>query len=150
MLPMIFFAHEGHPLQLIGSFHLIFLHFPIALINMVAVSEILFAWKKQMLFEFSSRFMLLSAAVLAPPTALFGWILSYSGSYTGLIHTFFMWHLGLGFFTAFFTVILALIREKKGRSLLYFVCLVFLLILINLTGFFGGEISFDPLKLAHS
>ena len=63
-------------LQWLGSFHMIFLHFPVALINMVAISEFLFVIAKKPVFEISSRFMLIAAAITAPPTAMLGLIYS--------------------------------------------------------------------------
>lgn len=50
---------EGRPTtwtQWIGSFHLILLHFPIALINMLAISECLFIWYRRPIFELRLAF----------------------------------------------------------------------------------------------
>lgn len=138
---------EGRPTtwtQWVGSFHLIFLHFPIALINMLAISECLFTWYRRPIFEFSSKFLLVSAAIIAPPTALLGLIYSYSASYYGLMETFLMWHMWLGIGTATFTVILAFIRERMGISKLYYTSLALLVLMINATGFFGGGMTFGP------
>ena len=63
---------DGSPLtwmQWIGSFHFIFLHFPIALITMTAISELLFTWFQRPIFDYTSRFMLIAAAVFSVPTA---------------------------------------------------------------------------------
>ncbi len=134
-------------IQWIGSFHLILLHFPIALINMLAVSECLFIWRKQPIFEFSSKFLLISAAVIAPPTALLGLIYSYSASYSGLTETFLLWHMWLGVTTAVFTVILAFVRDRIGINKLYYALLVLLVLMINATGFFGGGMTFGPFHM---
>ncbi len=126
----------------IGSYHLVFLHFPIALINMLAISECLFAWYRKPIFEFSSRFMLISAAIISPFTALLGLIYSYAVSYEGLMKTFLTWHMWFGISTAILTIALALIREQMGISKLYYVCLVLLVLMINITASFGGGMSF--------
>lgn len=138
---------EGRPTtwtQWIGSFHLILLHFPIALINMLAISECLFAWYRRPIFDFSSKFLLVSAAMVAPPTALLGLVYSYSASYSGLMETFLLWHMWFGIGTAIFTVIVAFMRERMDISKLYYVSLAFLVLMINATAFFGGGMTFGP------
>ncbi len=137
----------GRPLtwvQWLGSFHLIFLHFPITLINMVAISELLFAIYKKPMFEISSRFMLIAASLIAPPTAILGLIYSYSASYSGLMETFLWWHMWFGISTAIFTIAVLFIREHFGISKLYYSCLILLFLMINITGFFGGGMTFGP------
>jgi len=137
----------GRPLtwlQWLGSFHMIFLHFPIALINMVAISEFLFAIYKKPMFEISSRFMLIAAAIIAAPTAILGLIYSYSAFYPGLMETFLWWHMWFGISTAIFTIAVLFIREHFGFSKLYYSCLIILFIMINITGFFGGGMTFGP------
>ncbi|MBA3722039.1 MAG: hypothetical protein H0W88_06530 [Parachlamydiaceae bacterium] len=131
-------------LQWLGSFHMIFLHFPIALINMVAISEFLFTIYKKPMFEISSHFMLIAAAIIAPPTAILGLIYSYSASYSGLMETFLWWHMWFGISTAIFTIAVLFIRERFGISRLYYSCLILLFLMINITGFFGGGMTFGP------
>jgi uncharacterized membrane protein len=126
----------------IGSFHLIFLHFPIALINMLAISEFLFILYKQQIFEFSSRFLLISSAILAPPTALLGFIYSYAAAYAGEMKTDLFWHMWFGILTAVFAIVLAWLRIKIGLQKLYYTCLILLVLMVNITGFFGGEMTF--------
>lgn len=133
--------------QWIGGFHLIILHFPIALINMVAVSELLFSRYKKTIFEFSSRFMLITAAVLTPITALLGLIYSYSASYSGVMETFLWWHMWLGILTTIFTVATLILRECWGVGKLYYWCLTILFFMVNITGFFGGGMTFGPLHM---
>ncbi|HEV8051354.1 MAG TPA: DUF2231 domain-containing protein [Parachlamydiaceae bacterium] len=128
--------------QWLGSFHFIFLHFPIALINVVAISELLFAIYKKPMFEISSRFMLIVAAIITPPTALLGLIYSYSASYDGLMETFLWWHMWFGISTAIFTIAVLYIRERVGISKLYYSFLILLFLMINITGFFGGGMTF--------
>ncbi|MBA3602907.1 MAG: hypothetical protein H0W50_04545 [Parachlamydiaceae bacterium] len=137
----------GRPLtwvQWLGSFHLIFLHFPLALINMVAITELLFGIYKKPMFEISSRFMLIAASIIAPPTAILGFIYSYSSSYSGLMETFLWWHMWFGISTAIFTIAVLFIRERFGISRLYYSCLILLFLMINITGFFGGGMTFGP------
>lgn len=60
--------------QWVGGFHFIFLHFPIALIAMTAISELLLICYRRPIFDYAVRFMLIATAILAAPTALFGLI----------------------------------------------------------------------------
>lgn len=87
-------------MQWVGSFHFIFLHFPIALIAMTVISELLFAWYASPLFDYASRFMLIAAAILAVPTALLGLTYSYTATYDGILADFVWWHMWFGFATA--------------------------------------------------
>jgi len=131
-------------LQWIGSFHLIFLHFPIALINMLAISELMRGLFKRKMFDFSSRFLIISAAILTPLTSLLGLIYSFSFAYEGLMETFLFWHMWFGISTAILTVIAAYIRERFGRTTTYLFCLILILLMVNITGFFGGGVTFGP------
>lgn len=143
-------VQEGRPTtwtQWMGSFHLILLHFPIALINMLAISECLFAWYRRPIYEFSSRFILISAAIITPPTALLGLIYSYTAFYSGLMETFLLWHMWFGIWTAVFTVTVAFIRERIGTKKLYYFSLALLVLMINITGFFGGGMTFGPFHM---
>jgi len=136
---------DGKPtswMQWIGSFHFIFLHFPIALIAMTAISELLFSFFQRPIFEYASRFMLISAAVISIPTALLGLTYSYTTTYSGLLADYIFWHMWLGIATAIFAILLAYYRERFGRNKLYLSSLFLLLILVNATAYFGGEMTF--------
>lgn len=147
-------AHEGHHpveeansgnwIEQIGSIHLIFLHFPIALINMAVLAEILALKYPRPIFEYASRFMLAAAAILAPVTALFGYIYSYSSPYDGLMETLLRWHMGLGILTSIFAIATTAIKFRFGNNKIFYICLAILFWLVNLTAFFGGEMTFGP------
>ena len=130
--------------QWIGGFHFIFLHFPIALIIMTAISELLLACSKRLIFDYASRFMIIAAAALAIPTVILGLTYSYTTSYSGLLATFIGWHLWLGISTAILAVFVAFLREVWGVSKLYYVYLFLLFILVNVTGYLGGGMTFGP------
>lgn len=137
----------GRPLtwmQWVGGFHFIVLHFPIALIAMTAISELLFAWYKKPIFDYASRFMLIAAAIFAVPTALLGLIYSYTASYSGLLADFIWWHMWAGISTAVFAIFVAFLRERLGRSKLYYTSLFLLFLLVNITGYLGGGMTFGP------
>lgn len=131
-------------MQWIGGFHFIILHFPIALISMTGVSELLFGYYRKPIFDNASRFMLITAAITGIPTALLGLIYSYTASYEGLLSDFVWWHMWFGIATAIFAIIVAYIRETQDISQLYYVCLFLLFLLVNITGTLGGGITFGP------
>lgn len=130
--------------QWIGSFHFIFLHFPIALIAMTAISELLYAWYNKPIFDYAALFMLISAAILAIPTAILGLTYSYTAIYTGVLADFVWWHMWTGILTAVFAIIVAFLRAQYGITNFYYICLIFLFLLVNITGFLGGGMTFGP------
>jgi len=135
----------------IGNFHPILLHFPIALVVMTAVAEILAQKSKSSIFSQAARFMIIAAAITATPTALLGWAFSYSMTYEGLSIAFFWWHRFLGIATAVLAIFTAILKELevrgKMRKKFYVISLILLLICTTATGFLGGELSFNPFHL---
>lgn len=131
-------------MQWIGGFHFIFLHFPIALIMMTVIAEILFVWYTKPIFNYAARFMLVAAAILALPTALFGLIYSNTATYEGLLADFVWWHMYFGLMTAVFAIYVAFLRERKGLNKFYYACLFVLFLLINITAMLGGGMTFGP------
>lgn len=138
----IIFAHEEMTsqaaswFQWVGSWHLVLLHFPIALITMAVVAEGLRAYFKR---EFPVRFLLLSAAIFSPITAFLGWIYSHSFSYEGEMDTYLHWHMWLGITTAILSIWIVCIQEQ---SRLYYILLGLMFVLICLVGYFGGSMTF--------
>jgi len=134
-------------IHLLGNFHPIFLHFPIALIVMTVVSELFFFWYENPLFDQASRFMIIAAAISAIPTALFGFAFGYDAHYEGILANFFWWHRFLGVFSTLLTIATAILRELHSRKQwntmkAYYICLAIIFISVNLTGFLGGRMTF--------
>lgn len=137
----------GRPLtwtQWIGSFHFILLHFPIALIAMTAISELLFVWFQRPVFDYASQFMLIAAAVFSVPTAVLGLTYSFTASYSGILADFMWWHMWAGISTTIFAIFVAFFRERLGRSKIYYTSLFILFLLVNITGYLGGGMTFGP------
>lgn len=139
--------HAASWLGSIGRFHFLFLHFPIALIVMTVVAEWLWIWFANPLFSHAARFMILSAAIFALPTALLGFALSYEQNYTGISLDLYVWHRYFGFLTAGLAILAAILRERYNRELSaslssYYVCLFLLFLSVSLTGAFGGGLTF--------
>jgi uncharacterized membrane protein len=131
----------------IGRFHLLFVHFPIALIVMTVLAEWLLVWQRKVIFDHAARFMIVSAAVFAPMTALLGLALSYQVPYEGLSLDLFEWHRYFGLMTTGLVLIAAFLRERYSRQYTnsltaYYFVLAALFICLNLTGTFGGFLAF--------
>lgn len=157
-------GHEGHIallvdeeigrsaswLQWIGSFHFIFLHFPIALIVLTAVAELFYSFSKRAIYDYSARFMLIAAAILTLPTAILGLIYSLTGTYTGQMETLLTWHKWFGITAALLAIVTAYVREREGRTKLYLVLIALLFLLVCATAYFGGAMTFGPNQLIPS
>lgn len=136
---------ENSLIAKVGSLHLILLHFPIALIFMTVVSEFLFVRTSNAVYDHASRFMLVAAAITAIPTAIFGLIYSYAFSYTGESADTVFWHMWFGISTAILAIVVSYIREYVGISRLYYFTLFILFLIMNITGYFGGVLTFGHL-----
>jgi len=147
MISSIILGHEGHKhfsladlSHFLGILHPILLHFPIALIVMAVVSEILWRYTRNPLFDDAARFMIIAAALFAIPTVLTGLAFSYGAEYEGANVSFFEWHRLLGFFTMSLAIVTAFIRQYKPT--VYICSLILLLVSVTLTGYFGGSLTF--------
>lgn len=151
-------AHEGHSFlgesdhfahffAYVGRFHLLFLHFPIALIVMTVAAECLGIWFGNPMFSQSARFMIFAAAIFAPITAILGLAFGYGQNYEGISLDLFVWHRYFGLLTAGLAILTAILREryacKLSPSLKNYYAFLFLLFLsVSLTGAFGGSLTF--------
>lgn len=131
-------------IQWFGNFHLILLHFPIALIWVTAFSDVMYLWMKNPIYTELSRITLIGAALFSVPTALMGLALKFSNTYEGIEDTFVFYHMILGLATMFLALLVVWIREKAGFSKGYGIAFILLLILVSLTGYLGGAASFGP------
>lgn len=135
---MIYLLHPGHQtsfsfLRILGSFHLILLHFPIAFIIMAFIFELI---KK----EYVARLMILLTAITALPTALFGLVLGYNANYQGDLFIYYRVHMILGFAISLLSILAVLFRQRDRG--VYWFSLILLVILVITTGFMGGLLSF--------
>ena len=131
----------------IGNFHPIFNHFPIALIVMTGLSELLFLWFPSPVFSNASRFMIIAAAITAMPAALFGLAYGYEANYTGQLSSVFWWHRFTGISTAILAVTSAVLKELHVRKRVnkigyYYTALIISILFVTITGYLGGEMTF--------
>jgi uncharacterized membrane protein len=145
-----FIAHAGHhhaassTLQSVfnwlGKFHLLFLHFPIVFIIMAACFEIMQPFYRKHFLTDASRLMLYCAALFSIPTVLTGLSFSYGIKYDEQYYIF-IWHKILGFALLGVTV-LALLFRKYNFKKSYYSSLTFLVVIVFVTGYLGGILTF--------
>ncbi len=97
----------------LGKFHLLLLHFPIALIFGAGIGEVLSVWRHSRPSE-AVRFCLWLAALAALPTAGLGWLYAAAGNGVGSPQLL-MAHRYLGTITAVWLVITAICAEIDAR-----------------------------------
>lgn len=130
-----------------GNYHFIFLHFPIALIIMACVAEVLLTVRKDPQYNFIVNFLLIAAAILVVPTVLAGLSLAHSGPVTEETNPLLEWHQIFGFLTLTLTCITVIIRNWLGRHALYLWCLFALLICVTVTSHLGSIMAFGEFNL---
>lgn len=146
-------AYFLRTIEWVGKFHLLVLHFPIALIFVAAMCEG-WLWWQGLGYERVSfgpmatvRFCVVLAALFAMPTAIFGWLHALSGSgasqpTTLLLHR---WVGTLAFVMLAATAVLdeydwrTFKRTVPTRAMIFLSALV-----IGVTGHFGGMLVHGP------
>jgi hypothetical protein len=126
-----------------GRFHLLVLHFPLALLIAAAVPELWASGRKQTVPSPSVRFCLLSGAVTAVVAAALGWCYAAVGQGAAVPETLF-WHRWLGTAVAGWSVLAALVMERdvrRGkRGSLGQLTVVVGAALVGVAAHFGGEL----------
>jgi uncharacterized membrane protein/mono/diheme cytochrome c family protein len=102
-------------LRWLGKFHLLFLHFPIALVLAAGFGEIRSVWRRNPFPSESVRFCLWLGALAAIPTAGLGWIHAANSSGLGSSQLLTA-HRWLGTTAAVWLVITAICVERDARS----------------------------------
>jgi uncharacterized membrane protein/mono/diheme cytochrome c family protein len=98
----------------LGKFHLLFLHFPIALVVAAGLSEVLSVWQRNPLPSPSVRFCLWLGALAAVPTAGLGWLFAAAGNGVGSPQLL-LAHRILGTITTVWLVFAACCAEGDAR-----------------------------------
>lgn len=127
--------------QFIGRFHLLTVHFPIALIFLVPLLE--FAGRTRYFPDLRSSidFILALATFSAIAAALVGWCLARSGAYSGSLVTQHMWG---GAFVAALCCLCWWLRGRFSGQRLDFIYALGLAVIVGLvswTGYRGGQLS---------
>jgi uncharacterized membrane protein len=127
----------------LGSFHAASTHFPVALLMVAALSELLGWWTRKDTWLTCTRFLLVIGAASAMGTAALGWLNNYAG--VSAVYKFHQW-LGTG--TAVWALLAAgsavLFECREGsperarmRGALFIGA-----VLVALTGFLGGAVVY--------
>jgi uncharacterized membrane protein/mono/diheme cytochrome c family protein len=131
-------------LRWLGKFHLLLLHFPIALFFAAGVGEGWSVWRRNPLPSESVRFCLWLAALGAIPTAGLGWLFAASGNGASSPQLLTA-HRWLGTSAAVCLLVTALCAERDGRSLTrsrhVWLLLICGCLITALTAHFGGLLS---------
>jgi uncharacterized membrane protein len=127
--------------QFIGRFHLLVIHFPIALMLLVPVLEIAGRTKRFGDLSASIDFILAVATLSAIVAASLGWCLARSGNYSGRLITQHMWG---GVFVAGLCWLCWMLHGRvadRRFELSYACALVVAVGLVSWTGYRGGQLS---------
>jgi len=128
-------------LDWLGNFHVIMIHFPIALLLAAAAGELWFAWKRVRQPSPAVRFCVLLGACSAIVAAVLGWLHAASG-YGASSPSILAWHRWLGTAIGAGSVILAVLSEIDGRrgvrSWRFRLLLFLVALLVVMAGYFGG------------
>ena len=131
-------------LRWLGKFHLILIHFPIALIVAAGVGELRSVWRRNPIPSESVRFCLWSGALAALPTAGLGWLHAAAGNGLGSPQLLTA-HRGLGTTVAVLLVITAVCAERDAcrgvRSRYVRLLLTFGVLTTTLNAHLGGLLA---------
>jgi mono/diheme cytochrome c family protein/uncharacterized membrane protein len=100
-------------LRWVGKFHLLMIHFPIALILAAGVGEVWSVWRRSSIPSDSVRFCLWLGVLAAIPTAGLGWLFAAAGNGAGSSQLL-MAHRWLGTTAAVCLVITAVCAERDA------------------------------------
>jgi uncharacterized membrane protein len=132
-------------LHRLGRFHVILVHFPIALLIAAAAAEVRSAWQGRTAPAAVVHFCVVLGAGGAITTAALGWLHATSGVGAGMPATLAL-HRWLGTATAvsaMIAVVLSARDERRGvRSQSFRVALIIAAFLVGLTGHLGGSLVF--------
>jgi uncharacterized membrane protein/mono/diheme cytochrome c family protein len=136
---------EKRFLRWLGKFHVMVVHFPIALLLAAAAGEVWSLWRRNGQPAPAVRFCVLLGAISAVVSAVLGWLHAASGY--GLDSPVILaWHRNFGTATAIASVILAVLSEiesRRGmRSWWFRLLLLLVALLVAVAGYFGGRLAY--------
>ena len=123
-------------LQFVGRFHLLTVHFPIALVLLVPVFELAGRHSRLPFLRASAESLLVLALFSALAAAVLGWCLARNGAYSGRLVTQHMWA-GLAVAAACWLCW----SLRPYLSLSYGLLLAATVLLVSFTGYRGGQLT---------
>jgi uncharacterized membrane protein/mono/diheme cytochrome c family protein len=137
-------ASADRILRFLGKFHLLLLHFPLALVLAAGFGEALSVWRRDSIPSESVRFCLWVGALAAIPTVGLGWLHASAGNGVGAPQIL-MAHRWLGTTAAAWLVMTAIFAERDARrgsrSLRVRLLLVSGVLVTTITAHFGGLLT---------
>lgn len=143
-------GEEGGIVAFLGKFHPAIVHFPIGLILMAGLAELLFAKTGSNGYAFAARFMLFTGAATAVMAMLLGLAAARGASYEGDTASYFAIHRVLGLVIPVMGVLTAVLSSRAHRAhdrrptVLYRSLLVITILVVGFSGFLGGLLVFGP------
>lgn len=139
---------EGVPraVRFIGQFHVAVVHFPIALILAAGLAEFLFLLSRRAWLGDAARFLVLVAAPAAAVAVTLGWCAEAFSNFLYRYQEVIETHEAMAVSTTITIIITAILSELARRSgrdwlkLLYRIGLAVAVVLVAITGYFGGEL----------
>jgi hypothetical protein len=127
--------------QFLGRFHLLTVHFPIALILVVPLLELAGRDRRLSHLRSSVDFVLALAMLSSLGAATLGWCLARSGGYSGRLVTQHMWGgISVAFVCWLCWMLLGYYRSPRA-DLIYTLALLVAVGLVSWTGYRGGQLS---------
>lgn len=136
---------EKRFLRWLGKFHVIVVHFPIALLLAAAAGEVWSAWRHVRQPASTVHFCVLLGAISAVVSAVLGWLHAASG-YGLDSPSILAWHLRFGTATAGVSVILVVLsvieNRREKRSWWFRLLLLLVALLVAVAGYLGGRLAY--------
>lgn len=137
----------GRWLALLGNFHVLIVHLPIALLPLAGLLEAMSLFFKSEKWRFAARLNFVAGASMAIVASVLGWIAANRSSYSGELAEVLTWHRWLGVSVASIaaTGLLALLlaKSKSPRLLIVYRSVVFILIiLVPVVAHLGGTLIY--------
>jgi len=124
-----------------GKFHLLTIHFPIALLYLVPLLELIGRHKRFSHLRASVEFMLMLGLLASLFAASLGWALARNGGYSGRIVAQHMW---AGLLTALACWLCWVLRDhvaSRRGNIAYWTALATTIALVSWTGYRGGQLT---------
>jgi uncharacterized membrane protein len=140
--------HDAGVIGWFGHWHPVVVHFPIALVVMAALAEVLRVLKRNESYAFAARFMLYGAAFASVVAAMLGFAAAAGESYEGQQALNFTFHRILGVAVPvliFLTLGLceSARRTKEGWQYTAYQALLFVtMLVVVMTAYLGGTLVF--------
>lgn len=135
-------------LKFFGQFHPSIIHFPVVLLILAALAELLFLIKPERFPRYLVSFNLYLAAPSAVLAAGMGWCLAVTQGVTPDLKSALVWHRWLGTGTAVIAIALLIVwryafgAKSKPVTLLFRVLIFSGALLVAITGHLGGQLVY--------